>query len=206
MKIISYYYVEARSTNDVRLIKNRTNRLIAIAISNVFYIIASWMIYNWLINICFIYLYTVNFVNYFLVIFMTLLKKPATPSAHVHHYILSTILVNLLIIYTMYYIFMKLRHGELSTAHCLPLVYLLVSIMFALSGLWFYTNKRNNWQVNRSHVACKQLVYYSRHYILHRLRLQSLECWTQNASLLACMIIMTFGTFYQPSVSFSTSW
>ena len=90
---------------------------------------------------------------------------------------LLKVLISNLLLYTSYYILMKLRYGERITRQ--PLFYFCVSLMAWVGALAFYVTASTNWVVppaesRHMNTECKLFMFYDNHDIWHFLSATSL--------------------------------
>ena len=69
-------------------------------------------------------------------------------------YILAIFITNLML-YTMFYIIMKLRHGE--KIHKMPLLFIALSTVSWAAAMYFFINKAITWRVSKNFLFISQL-------------------------------------------------
>ena len=100
-------------------------------------------------------------------------------------FLLGILIINLML-YTVFYILMKLRHGERITKQ--PLVYIILSCFTWAGAMYFFLNKSTSWILppaasRRLNTECKLFNFYDNHDIWHFLSATSL--------FLSFMILLT---------------
>ena len=91
-------------------------------------------------------------------------------------FLLFVLIINLLL-YTSFYILMKLRHGERITRQ--PAVYILISTITWAGAMYFFINKSTSWVLSPAasrhlNSECRFLNFYDNHDIWHFLSATSL--------------------------------
>jgi len=100
-------------------------------------------------------------------------------------FLLGVLIINLLL-YTSFYILMKLRHGERLTPQ--PIIYIILSSITWAGAMYFFINKSTSWDLSpaasrRLNTECKLFNFYDNHDIWHFLSATSL--------FLSFMILLT---------------
>ena len=100
-------------------------------------------------------------------------------------FLLFVLIINLLL-YTSFYILMKLRHGERITRQ--PAVYILISTITWAGAMYFFINKSTSWVLSPAasrhlNTECRLFNFYDNHDIWHFLSATSL--------FLSFMILLT---------------